>query len=304
MYLSFSGHKTYRGCPRAYYHDYISTEPKPPENRVTSLYGSAVGRLFEDFYRERMWRLPDTLGVMDGRVEAVLRELIDGDERSNKRGDFVDFAAKGSTYKSRAALTEHVRESIPRGVEIIRKHKLIGTNAEAEVVLDARLEGGHIMGGRADFIMTRVPPLNDVIITDGKGSKHRDKYTDPTQLVWYARQHQLTRGRLPDKVGFVYWQCEPENAVDWIELLQEDLDSLDMRVRRFIKEIEEGKRRLLTVTPTELAPALRDLFPTRPGSACRFCKFLVICPDGEVARPRSKGLSSSADSVVEEIGLD
>ncbi len=302
MYLSYSGWKLYTECPRAYYHRYIDKTDAPPDNKVGSLYGSAVGRLFEEFYVQKLWAQKDPVGLLQAQVDTILDEVLR--DAVKRPGEVVDFKAKKAMYTSREALAEDVRSSLQRGVDIIRHHRLIGAGVRTEAVLDVQLEGGHTMGGRSDFIMQRVPPHSDLCIIDGKGSQHRDRYTNRSQVLWYARQYQKLYGVIPDKVGFVYWRSEPATALVWIEMVEDDLVRIEAKALKAILAIEDGKQRLPILKGPEQEAALEQLFTAKPGSACRFCRYPTVCPPSQITPGPRLDLSGLVGSGVKEIGLD
>lgn len=269
MYLSYSGFKSFSSCPRMYWHQYVGkTKLEIPDNKVNSLYGTVVGNLFETFYVRRLWRETGVearmLSLVDGHYEAAFaRENRDGGIRW-KADD------EKANYSSPEELLEDVRSTVPRGLRIIRHHRLLGPEqSEAEVKLDHMVDG-HIIGGRADFLIKRIAPHHDLVLLDGKGSKWRDKYVDPRQLKWYAMLHHLKHGFLPDKLGFVFWKFEPERALDWVDFTVADLLELQNTVIGAMREIDTAK-----------AEGGNELFPVSPGDRCRLCAFRPVCPDGE-----------------------
>ena len=277
MYISYSGHKTYKDCPRQYWHRYIAkTTLTDPENKANSLYGSTIGTLFEYFYNERIWLTPNVAPILEGRVDALLEDLI---RRESEKG-VVDWSDPKSTYSSLAAVRHDVITSIPRGVAIIRQHRLLGTDAQAEVKLDSSI-GGHTIGGRADFILRRTKPHGDLVILDGKGSRHRDRYVDPHQLWWYAMLYRHLHSTLPDRLGFVFWRQEPETSLDWVEFDGSSLDGLLSGVLNNVEVIQENKTILSRINnANEINAALMELFPTFLGDKCRLCAYQPLCPEG------------------------
>lgn len=304
MYLSYSGFKKHAECNSAYYFGYIGKPALPPENRVNMLYGSVVGTVFEDFYDKKIWRqnpttLVDTLTSM---VEPTLQKIM---RHESGRGGIFRWKAQDrkSNYESREDLIADIKAAIPRGLEIIRQHKLIGTDARAEVKLDTTIRG-HILGGRADFIMRRsFAPENDLVILDGKGSRWRDKYVDERQLYWYAKLYEKHNNVLPDRLGFVFWRYEPDKAIDWIEVTRENVDKFEHDVLETIDNIEAAKRRL------PMAAKWQDEFPAMPDDKkCGLCSYLPMCEGGKAyfaekeAKKKAKmGLPTSG---VTDIGLD
>lgn len=269
MYISYSGYKTYSDCPRAYWHTYIAeTRPPEPDNSVNSLYGSVVGSLMEDFYMKSLWREKDVQGVLEKQIQQTYDRVASGEQR---RGRVIRWKSKEDTkpnYSSQEELLVDVRDTIARAIRIVRFYRLAGPRMEAETKLDSDVKG-HRLGGRADFIIQRTKPHNDLVILDGKGSKHRATYVDPRQLKWYAMLYGLrNKGALPDKLGFVYWRYEPPEALDWVEFIKDDLDELQNEVLTAASRIDQGRAR-------------PEAFPPKASKdACRFCSFVPLCPEG------------------------
>lgn len=312
MYVSYSGYKLYRNCPQAYWHSYINNTviPGDAENRVNSLYGSVVGVLFERFYNDRLWK-------KSGQAEKALMDLVDveldtviKDETTptkfrpagvvtwqGLKGDGLDPKAN---YTSREELVADIRDAIPRGIRSIKHDRLLGKYAEAEVKLNTTIQGGkHILGGRADMIIHRARPHRDKVIVDGKGSKWRERYVDPTQLKWYAALYAFHNdGDLPDKLAFLYWRFSPPESMDWVDFHEADIQELLDDVTKAIEEIERGSQGLSEVSvetmKEEGPPArVRRAFPSKGARAaedgpCRFCTFIKLCPEGAQAIAASK----------------
>lgn len=293
MYLSYSGFKTYDECARSYYHNYVAKTPLPkPDNRVHMLYGDAVGKIFETFYAERMWRRPKTLiEDLQKLVHPTIQRVITGEIRKGGVFDFSEKNLKPGT-RSIKEIDAEVRSTIPRGVQIIKQHRLLGVGAQAELKLDVEVEG-HKIGGRADFVMRRIEPLGDLVIIDGKGSRHRDKYTNHRQLRWYAMQHQLKHGVAPDRTGFLYWRQPPETALDWVTTDLDALKDLKRAVLLRIAEIEEA-----TAQPDPM-----KAFPAMPSGNCHLCSYKEICPEGVKFLDKDK-VALARMKAERELGVD
>lgn len=296
MYLSYSGFKNYESCPANYWHTYINkTAPPEPDNGVNSLYGSIVGNVFESFYADRIWRHKDFLTRLVDLVEPSYRKAI-----SSQRGSRVyDWNDKRSNYPSLDALLTDCRETIPSGVRMIKENSLLGPQAEAEMKLDSKF-GPHIVGGRADFVIRRIPPYNDTIILDGKGSRHGLKYVDGkplkkgkkvegTQLKWYAMLHKERIGHLPDKLGYLLWKFyerDPEvfvgeNALEWVPFEESDISRLKHEVLTAMDRISASTESLEMASGKKRHHELREeLFPAQAGDSCRFCSFVTLCEEG------------------------
>jgi hypothetical protein len=313
MYLSFSGYSTYDKCQKKYYLRYIGkVTPPKPDNRVNMLFGAAVGASFENFYNERLWRYPDYLKRMtDGipkLVEKVMADevarggIIDWEERKKK--DVV--GSKDVNYKSLDDLIKDILETIPRGLASIRQHRLIGKIAGAEVKLDSVYEG-HKLAGRADFIIHRVPPADDLCLLDGKGTKYREDAVNSRQLRWYAMLHELKHGALPDKVGFLYWREDPSTSLDAFKVTSEETAHLRALVVSTCNSIEERTRRLPVLPEQPSKELLLELFPATPNrDDCKWCDYLLMCEEGSTfLKNRGKApIPEILDSTgVEDIGL-
>jgi hypothetical protein len=294
MYISYSGYKSYSSCPKQYWYRYIGKPVlEEPDNRVNSLFGTITGYLFEVFYNERLW--------MEKGVEQKLRDRLgvsfDGIIAKEAKTGVIKWKPddKKANYASPEALVADVLDAIPRGLRIIKHHRLLGTPAAAEVKLDHQV-GPHMIGGRADFIMKRIKPHEDTIIIDGKGSKWRDKYVDERQLRWYAMLYRLKHQTAPDRLGFVYWRFEPEESLDWVACSPSDLDALQAEISGALDKLEADKSALAS-DPASLP----RVFPVKTGDSCRFCAYLALCPEGQkfesLTAPKHTGTG------VDDVGL-
>ncbi len=300
MYLSFSGWKQYVTCPRAYWHRYLGkTILASPENRINSLYGSAVGKLFELFYNEHIWKRSGTIEILLGMVDPELDQLMKNEERSG----MINWSDPKANYKSRDELVEAIREAVPRGIATIRYHKLIGLDAKAEVKLDTLVDG-HMIGGRADFVMTRVAPHSDLVILDGKGSRHRETYVDERQLLWYAMLYRTRTHVTPDKLGFVYWRSEPAQSLDWVMITDKALDEMQETALADIRQIDEGAAKLATGDDDVRHLVMANVFQPQPGGKCRLCAYTSVCPEGQIYTSKSHQIPVYAGGGVEDVGLD
>jgi len=284
MYLSYSGFKSYVQCPYSYWHKYVNkTTLLTPENTVNSLYGSTVGILFEGFYADKLWRSKDYESVLQSRVEETFDKAV-----KDQRGRIVDWNDEKANYHSRAELLADVRETIPRGLQIIRENRLIGPQADAEVKLDSKF-GPHLVGGRADFIIRRVEPHKDLVILDGKGSKWGGKFVEDTQLKWYAVLHRARLNVVPDALGFVFWRFEGEKAITWVKFTSADLDVLQHEILTTMNRVATSIDRLQGVSGKLKAfdELRQELFPAQAGDNCRLCAYADLCEEGKakVAEP-------------------
>lgn len=296
MYLSYSGWKKYTDCAFLYWLSYVAgIDPPGVDDRLGSIYGSSVGKLFEDFFNEELYRRPGSEQVVLSRVDSTVASVIKRETSPNRGrpGGVLLWKGKGpghnpkGMYPNVDALKADVRDGVSLGFRIIRFYRLLGAGARAEVKLDSVISG-HMIGGRADFIMVRVKPHGDEIILDGKGSKWREAYTDRKQLLWYALLFRAKNGRLPDNLGFVFWRYPPPKSVDWVEVREKEIDALQDQVLEDVAQIEKDVERLQGAPLTRARQVFLPIAgregedPERAINACRFCSYAIdeICPEG------------------------
>lgn len=313
MYISYSGFKTFEQCPFMYWHKYVNkTVPPEPDNGVNALFGTIVGTIFESFYRDRIWRHPDFLERLQGLVEPHYDNAI-----KSQRGRVYDWNDEKANYHSKEELLVDVREALPRGVRIIKEHRLLGAQADPEVKLDTKF-GNHIIGGRADFVIRRIEPHKDLVILDGKGSKHREKYVDGqpkkagqevegTQLKWYGLLYRAKFSSIPDKIGYVFWRFEGDEAIEWVPFVPSDLDRLQHEVLTTMGRVETSIANLEKVSGQKKTydELRQELFPAQPGGHCRFCSFVTLCEEGKakMATGRKRPRATLPAAGVVEPGL-
>lgn len=301
-YLSYSGWKTFDTCPCQYWHKYINFTVIAPENGANSLYGSTIGTVFERFYKEKVWRHKNYVERLQGMAESVLNEVIREQVRKGRTMDFSDERSNYPEAKTgnvsddfrlgKQQIVKDVRAHIVNGVNTIREHKLVGPFMEAELKLDRNF-GVHKMGGRADFTVTRVPPLNDRLILDGKGSRHREKYVDGQprkkgepvkglQLKWYGVLHRDKYGAAPDRLGYIFWRFSGGEAVEWVPFTEQDLDLLKAEVLEAADRIARNNREIDSKFSPQAKLELREeLFPTQVAFHCTLCAYSDVCDEGK-----------------------
>jgi hypothetical protein len=281
VYLSYSGYKTYEDCPRQYWYKYIGKPKLPPENRVNSLYGSTVGTIFENFYNDELWRKPNVRRFLHDMAEDVMSSVMAGERK--KGGDY-DWNDPLANYHSAGMVLQDVSEAIETGLATIKLNRLLGPEAKAELDLTTDY-GGHRLGGRADFVIRRSVD-KDLLILDGKGSRHFGKYTSGTQLRWYAALYLKRFDLTPDKLGFLYWRSKPEDALVWEDFTVSGLDMLLATVIGTVVKIESGLK-TLDGKPPEVG--VGPFQPLPESGRCRLCAYESLCPkDGKGSKGRTR----------------
>jgi hypothetical protein len=316
-YISYSGYKEYEKCPYAYWFKYVvKYKLKIPENSVNSLYGTTIGTVFEAFYKQKIWRNPDIIGSLLALAPSHLDAAI---KEAREKGRGIDWFDDKANYHSKGEILVDLEKTIPIGVQTIRENRLIGPRRDTEFKLDFKF-GKYIIGGRSDFIIQRVEPLNDLVILDGKGSKHRETYVDGhklakgkkiegTQLKLYGMLYKAHTGKVPDGLGFIFWRFEGEKAIEWVEFSENDLYNLRVEVLSVLTRIDVATDRLDKAGRGSQAYSdlRQELFPSQPSYGCNLCAFASVCEDGkkQVQKSRPRPRLNLPEGVTElALGID
>jgi hypothetical protein len=245
VYLSYSGRKIYMTCPYKYKRIYMDRDSEVSD-RKDALFGLIIGKIFEWFYELRFWNNADPVSVSLESIDRALCRVIE-DEK----------VAIDDEFKHK--LLSDLKYYVPFGVKVIKDNGLLSDNSRAEVKLDVFYQIDDLtirLGGRADFIHMG----SHIQILDGKGSKWRDKYADPEQLIWYATQFFLKHHVAPSKLGFIYWKF-PNDPIEWIAYN-------DNSIRNSLKQTVDVVRKIL-----------KKEFDPSPSNDCKMCGFK--CDEGK-----------------------
>lgn len=272
LYLSYSGRRTYRSCPRKYRFQYVTKEPVVSDPR-SSFFGSAIGKIFEWFYSDMLWTKSDPVAECNSRIDRAIEWAFKKERWEPARDPSVHSQLKGE-----------LRNFIPRSVEIIRTNGFLTPYSQAEIDLtvfhtDKKTGLTLKMGGRADFIHGKSE--KELFIIDGKASSWRDKFVDSDQLIWYAAQHYIKYHIVPVRLGFMFWRF-PEDPLMWINYGAKDIQQLVDSTFELASGILSGS------------------FDPRPSHDCKLCDYSSKCPEGtqhlkqlEAIQVESKRIQSS-----------
>jgi hypothetical protein len=283
--------------------------------------------VFEAFYRDKVWKDSDVVKALSDlakpTLESAMRDVI-------RQGRVLDWGDEKANYKTPKSILDDVLKSIPDGVRAIQKHRFMGPFMEAEMKLDYRF-GRHIMGGRADFVVRRAAPDSDLVIIDGKGSKHGSKYIDGKpkkkgesldgiQLKWYSVLYREHYGVIPDALAYLYWRYRDEKSlkanppregepildsgISWVEFSDSDISDLKTEVLSTLDRIESTSSRIESTSNPKTREELREeLFPAKAAFHCNLCPFAEVCEDGKKVVSRTKRAKNSIPLGVEELTL-
>lgn len=280
IWMSYSGYNQYKNCPKQYWLQRIKKEPPPEkDSRHNAIVGSVVQRVFEAFYNEELYRLgKGTSEELLRRAQMYFEEFM--------ATNYVDFNHVTCRYKSQHEPLKEIVEIIPKTLQGIIREKFYGPYAKSEVEMKERFNGGDVLVGYIDFVIRR--DNGEVIILDGKSSRHREKNVNEEQLYFYALMFYLRYRQLPDKLGFFYYRFadDPELALDWFPVDKARIKELSNNIKDVMFEI---RRRQYDATPK--------------ASFCRWCQWERVC-DARMAQKRANREKRQQNKNEPEILVD
>jgi len=254
-WLSWSGFATYQECPKKYRLKKVDkADPPEPDSKHNAVVGSVVQRVYEDFYNDELWRL-------GSRTSDKLMELTPKYFYEFLDKEHVDFDHI-SCRVTPLDLLNTCQEIVPQILEGIKREKLLGPYARSEVKLRAHLQGSYFLFGLADFIIRR--ESGELLLLDGKSSKHREKYVDERQLLFYALAFKLIHGKLPHRLGFYYYRFaeDSEKAFDWSK---PDLQKIEELRQDLVEAFTNIQKMRFKATPSS--------------QACKYCPWETVCEE-------------------------
>jgi len=286
MYLSYSGYAVALQCLFKYWNTYVHRTDVGPQDRLSSIFGSTLGRLVELFYKNKMWREKGTARKrLEGLAPRVLDQIIEQELDPNgfKGPGFIGWKSEAypeGKYASREDLLSDILTHIPKVLKIIQYHKLVGVDADAEVGFKIN-RNGHIIDGRADFTMTQ-HTSGDYIILDGKATEYGDKYLDVDQLVWYAALALEKSGRLPAWVAFILWRKYEALALIKHTVTEEQAKDMLQAALDMANLLESKTQSIPVVGFNSLAQA-KETFPPTKSRECLLCEYAKsgVCSEGQ-----------------------
>lgn len=256
IWLSYSAFHQYQNCPKQYYLQRVKKEAPPePDSKHNAVVGTIVQRVFEDFYNKELWRKgKETSAELLKRAEVYFDEFMDT--------EYVNFDDVTCRYKHRQEPLEEILEIIPKTLTGIKRERFLGPYAKSEVDMKVRFNQGDFLVGYLDFVIRR--QNDEVLIIDGKSSKHREKNVDVKQLYFYALMFYLRYRQLPDKIGFFYYRFadDPELAMDWVPVERSHIKDISEEIREVMDGIRARK------------------FEAKPkASFCQWCPWERVCAE-------------------------
>lgn len=229
---------------------YGKPHPNPEKkSEHDALMGDVIQYAIEHLYNDFLWKRLQSTG--EDRLSAtelceILRKLAISALDRGLDERYIDWRWSPSHKE----LSDVCLAGIYGYLKTMKAHHLTGPFAKAEKVFRGYLKSVPI-GARADLVIRRPPDdplLPGITILDGKNSKYKEKYTDPDQLRFYALAFFLRYGRLPDRMGFVYYRFpygtpiegsdEVESGIEWVPVDRDDIRGLAQRIVNVRKGIQ------------------------------------------------------------------
>jgi len=258
-------------------------------SRHDAVMGKVIQKAVEKFYNEELWRDPSAVSdILMGFVEREWRRQI------KKRRNFIDYEKAGL---SDSEMIEVCKDGVRGYLVTMKRHRLLGTYARAEVRMLGWLNKWVTVAGIADVIVRRTD--TGITITEGKNTRHKMRYTNPDQLRWYALVFWRAHGEMPNRLGFVWYrfpaghetfdvetgQAFQEEGVEWIPFEKEDLLGL---ARRAIDARNAMRKHKFDPVPVP--------------DTCKWCNFESVCEarqeqrEKNASRRRPKNLKELEDA--------
>lgn len=266
-------------------------KPKPPPIRDSvhnAIPGRVLSRMMEEFYNEQLYKDPST--VREKLQSLIHREFS---YQLTAPRNYIDWSRSPTRMQMRMDLYA----TIPGFLRTVVKQKLFGKFAKAEMDLKVFIaKDKYPVGGKMDLVFTRETENGDEItILDGKNSKHKDKYSDPDQLVYYALIFYLVYGRMPDRLGWL-WYKYPYGTVAPDGSIEEGVKFIDFT----LADLKEMATRAVTVHKL-LEKEEFDANPTPKG--CRFCPYETVCPE-RVTQRKANAAKRAGEAAEEHEDLE
>lgn len=274
-------------------------KPMPyKDSRHHAIMGIVIQGVIEKLYNDELWRDPG--GLVNRLVDMTKREFK---YQISKPRNYIDWRIA----PSRAEMLEVCISGVVGYLRTMKHNRFLGEYAKCEVDIVGYVNKYTPIGGRVDFIIRRPDDgvLPGITILDGKNSKSKGRYTNPDQLRWYAMCFYLQFGRLPDRLGFVYFRYphgtpveggdegEIDPGVDWIPFTKEDIQGLAQRAVAARKGMDKEK-----------------FDPTPTPKGCKWCRYETVCDARKAQKKANSRRPKNTDDLLQgtdgfvEFGFD
>lgn len=269
MRISYHTYEDYIECPYRFKLKHIDrVPPTVPVDEYHTMYGRLIGKFFEMY--SNVWRFK-TPYLFPEHIRERMNILFDG-----------LIATHTINWRRGTRNKEEIIDQACTDAHTIMESPSLNyfLNSKSEVSMEVKLQSGHKITGRPDFIHQDAKSGTPLIL-DGKGSKKKGKYISDEQLYYYALLYYLTYNEIP-QLGFFYYRYNEFIPIDFTE---NDLKDFRAKVSLSIKGMFGGEY-----------PA------TAKNKVCQYCDYNNSCADwaeAKAARARGSKLDMVGDGVIE-----
>jgi len=223
MKLSYSNYRNYINCPRFYYNLVNKVKPPEKDSRYFALYGMLIEMFFKKYTNDYT---KNGVELTPEQVKTVLKKQWAQVLQEN----YVNWNEPWVKETS-----EQIFDNVYNDVLKNMKAFDFWKDSRSEVSFRINLKKSKdALTCRMDFIWNK--PDGTVEILDGKGTNKIDTNVDVEQLYFYALIYLLNHGKLPNKLGFLYYRYQMIKYVDFdLQTILQFKDKLAL-VKKSIKE--------------------------------------------------------------------
>jgi CRISPR/Cas system-associated exonuclease Cas4 (RecB family) len=258
--MSFHKWKDFKECPKRFYYKETKVPYPKEENKYNTLMGNTVQKFFEKYSNE--WKkedLPWSRELVVDRIEKYWKKQI-----AFNYINWKDFYVKYNEQELFNLCVDIILDNL--------KNFDVYDNTRSEVKFEVKLKSGDVLVGIMDFIKKG----NLVEILDGKATDVVGKNIKIEQLYMYAFLYELKYGKLPDKMGYLYYRMR---MIDYAEIDREKIDL-------FKKEIIYTLYKIKKMDRFEATPSAK---------ACKYCPYKSTCEEHLADAKTRKRKSSVKD---------
>jgi CRISPR/Cas system-associated exonuclease Cas4 (RecB family) len=251
--ISFSLLRAMKLCPRQAFLSIAVDRKDSYENEADTIGPSTVHSVFENWLKQGSF----TKGWMVEQVEA---EFV----RREKNAKFVEFrrkppakAVEWGIKSDRQFQIEKARRAVVGLEQFVYDYDLNTHQLQAERWVTVNVPDSNIrLRGCIDLWDDTMSSLYDIKVTEDTS------YGDVMQLTFYALLMHYARNELPKKMGFIYPLAPRNKVFKRVDLKQEYMSEILVRIRDFVRAYEELE------------------FPATPvnTNVCYRCAFKSFCP--------------------------
>lgn len=246
MKVSYSSYRTYIDCPRLYKYRSEKKEPPAEQSKYFALYGLLIESFFKDYTNNYS---KQGTNLKDQQIRAIL------DKNWNKilKYNYVDWNEPW-VKKTPSQIFQETYDDVLSNLKTFDFWK----RSRSEVTINIFLKkSSDTITSRLDFIWNQLNG-NDCIL-DGKGTEKIETNVDNEQLYFYTLIYLLKYGKLPDKIGFLFYRYQIIRYLDF------DLDTI-MSFKNKLSLVKKAMKEDKIFKPN-----------VKLSKHCRWCEYRFVC---------------------------